>query len=459
VAKHRKPATRRGHRALATAATAAGLSSTLAFGHAINSTLANIDVDLAATVIGVGGRDDTTSTRLQNKLHGDYALDFPVTDYQGIDYPANLQFQSSVADGVPKLTDAVGEQGDTRFRVVSYSEGTMVAEQVKRNLAARDPETGELPYPGMDFVFIASPYVPNGGIFGRFPGFQIPGLLPEFSAAQPTGYNSTYVTNEYDGFADFPAYFNPLSIGNAVMGMVYAHPDQYYDGIDLTDPATKTYVHTVQDNGAGGQDTYILVYNPHLPLLAPVRQIASLTSLTPVTEPVLSAIEPLLRLAVDAGYTDRTNAKPETPTAFSFITPPAKIAEAVAGIPAAVEQGGADATSSGRESLQEHGVTTPDPAPTPQIENTTSVQKKKPTPDTASARITHPTVTSTGNLFHPITKIIGDALTGGLTVPTAKPVTPDSTGAQQDSPSAPAATATTGTGDTQSSAPSGDKAA
>ena len=339
---------------VATAA-AAGMSGTLVLGHAVNYTAANLDVALSATVIGVGGRDDPTSTRLKDKLDGNYALGFDTTNYVPIDYPANLQFQTSIDDGVPKLAQAVGG-GTGTIRVVAYSEGTLVAEQVKRDLAP--PVPGD---PKLDFVLIASPYVPNGGLFGRLPGFRIPGLLPEFSAAQPSPYDSTYVTNEYDGFADFPAYFNPLSIANAVLGMAYAHPDQYYDGIDLATATKYTYE---KDNTAGGHDTYVLVYNPHLPLLAPLRQIASLLALAPLTEPVLGAIEPLLRVMVDMGYTDRTNAHPDTPTAFSFLTPPAKLIEAINAVPGALVQGAATLPSGGQPSLPiSPGVTQVSPTP------------------------------------------------------------------------------------------------
>ena len=61
--------------------------------------------------------------------------------------------------------------------------------------------------------------------------------------------------------------------------------------------------------------------------------------LTPFTEPVLSAFEPLLRVLVDMGYTDRLNLDPGTPTPFSLITPPHKILEALAAIPGALAEG------------------------------------------------------------------------------------------------------------------------
>ena len=345
MARHRIPRERRGHKALMAAAAAAGISTTMVLGHASDTASVAAGVELAAstTAIGVGGRDDPLAERIPAKLSENYAAGVVPTSYVPVEYPANLNFQSSQTAGIPNLLIAVDAAPNGDIRIVSYSEGVLVAEQVKRQLAADGytPNGGDL-----SFVFIASPYLPNGGIFARFPGFRIPGLLPEFTPAQPTQYDSTYVTNEYDGFADFPAYFNVLSIANAVLGMAYAHPDQYYNGVDLEDE--DSYIKTVvDDNGAGGTDTYYFVRAEHLPLLAPVRQVAGIIGLTPLTEPVLAAIEPLLRLAIDAGYTDRENLNPDKPTAFSLITPPAKIADAIAGIPGAIAEGAGNLTSGG----------------------------------------------------------------------------------------------------------------
>jgi PE-PPE domain-containing protein len=422
LAKHRMPEKRVPRKAVLAGAAAVGLASVLALGHTADSTTRR-DVALAAAVIGVGGRDDPTSTRLQNKLSGDYTLGFDDTNYQAIQYPANLAFQSSIDVGIPRLAQAVGD-ATGRTRIVSYSEGTLVAEQVKRNLANPKPGDPPPPSPGdLDFEFIASPYLPNGGIFARFPGLAIPGLLPTFSAAQPSAYDSTYVTNEYDGFADFPAYFNPVSLINALLGMAYAHPDQYYDGIALDELVEgQTKFTTTRPNGATGRDTYILVYNPHLPLLAPVRQIASLLALTPLTEPVLAAIEPLLRIAVDMGYTDRTNANPAVPTAFSLFTPPTKFVAAAAAIPGALREGVADAVAGAQPKSGAPAAK----GDTPSVSSESSTGEQKhviPTRSTASedpigqeasptdplteptrkarARVTHPTLVADGNPTRP----------------------------------------------------------
>ena len=126
-------------------------------------------------------------------------------------------------------------------------------------------------------------------------------------------------------------------------------------GMTIVDigPGRATLSMTVQPHMVNGHpvtDTYVFVLADHLPLFAPLRQIAGILQLTPLTEPVLGGIEPLVRLLVDMGYTDRQNLNPEKPVQFSLITPPAKVVEAVAGVPGAIGQGVTNAVT-GVESI------------------------------------------------------------------------------------------------------------
>jgi hypothetical protein len=265
----------------------------------------------------------------------------PTFDYIPISYPAGFDIDNSVNAGVPVLADAITDNSDQFLLVVGYSEGSIVAEKVRRNLNPDDPGAPSLN--NLLFVMIASPNVPNGGIFSRFPGLKIPFFVTSNGAAEPSPYDTTYVTNEYDPYADFPAYFNPLSLANSLVAVMYVHPDQYYDSVDY-DPLTgatndpNVLVKPVT-NSAGGHDTYVFVLADHLPLFAPVRQIAGIVHLTPLTEPLLGSIEPLVRVLVDMGYTDRQNLNPEKPVQFSLITPPGKVVEAAVAVPGALGQG------------------------------------------------------------------------------------------------------------------------
>jgi diacyltrehalose acyltransferase len=352
VAKHRKPKNGRASTATRTdrdprspslflvGTTAAALSAALVFGHATNTTPDSPQVDLTAATIGIGGRGDPNAVNIPHKLQGNVVpFGIDPAHYIPVVYPAGFDIDNSVNAGVPVLEDAIADNSDQDLLlIVGYSEGTIVAEKVRRNLPS--PAPGD---PVIQFVMIASPNVPNGGIFARFPGLKIPFFVTSNGAAQPSPYDTTYVTDEYDPYADFPAYFNPLSLANSLVAVMYVHPDQYYDSVDY-DPLTgdtndpNVLVKTVT-NSAGGTDTYVFVRAEHLPLFAPVRQIAGIVHLTPLTEPLLGSIEPLVRVLVDMGYTDRQNLNPETPVQFSLITPPAKIVEAAVAVPGAIGQG------------------------------------------------------------------------------------------------------------------------
>ena len=63
----------------------------------------------------------------------------------------------------------------------------------------------------------------------------------------------------------------------------------------------------------------MFVLADHLPLFQPVRDVSNVLGMTLITEPVLSAVEPVVRLIVDMGYTDRENLNPEVPTRFRLI--------------------------------------------------------------------------------------------------------------------------------------------
>ena len=446
--------TPRKRKTLVAAAAAAGIAGALVLGHATNTTAENLMLRLANTVIGAGASGDPTGVRVPAKLGGTVV---PATyGYDPINYPATINLAASRDAGVPVMRTAlVTHAGEPRLIVAGYSEGTLVAEQVRRDLQATP--AGSAPSDTqLTFEMIASPFAGNGGILARLPWLDIPFIIDPMGATQPTRYDTTYYANEYDVYADFPAYFNPLALLNSVLAIRYAHPDQYYDSID---PATAPKVQKVVPNSAGGTDTYILYLNPHLPLFGPIREVSALLSLTPITEPVLSAIEPLFRLAIDMAYTDRTYANPETPTPFSLITPPAKFIEALGGIPGALSQGAANLLSGGQSSMilprqsvsasvapekqaadagnqrlalasvTEHEAESTDPVPTadaaaaPAAESdkkdtaekdsdTEDLDKKaagekhldkKGTLKKRTNQITHPTVTSDGNKVTPVT--------------------------------------------------------
>ncbi|MGE2716063.1 PE-PPE domain-containing protein [Mycolicibacterium litorale] len=340
MAKHRKLRnTRIGP--LATAAAAVGISATLAVGHAVDASAEPRDL-----VIGVGGALNPTSDRVRDKFRGELVADLEAAGYtfEGVQYSAwPLPIDPSVAEGVPKLHTAIDGADGGRVVVIGYSEGALVAERVRRDLS---PTAGGPVRDSLDFVMVASPFVPNGGIYARFPGLRLPGFTST-GPSQPSEYDTTYYSREYDLIADFPAYGNPLSLANAVAGLLYYHGDRGADPVDLdTHPVSVREV----VNGKGGTDVYVLIRSEHLPLLQPIRDLSALTGTTVFTEPVLRAVEPSLRLLVDMGYTDRdyrTIGVDETadyqdadqPTRFSLATPADRVRETAAALPGAIRDG------------------------------------------------------------------------------------------------------------------------
>ena len=344
MAKHRKPKSQAARKATLAGVAAAGISGALVAGHATNMTAMSSAVDLANTVIGVGGLGDDTGVRVPPKLSGTVV---PAGyTYQGLQYDSGLNLAASRDAGTPVLNAAILDADNgQKIIVVGYSAGTLTVEQERRDLQQLDPSVAPSP-DQLSFVQIANPFIPNGGIFARFPGIPVPGLIDAMGPGQPTRYDTTYVVNEYDPYGDFPAYFNPVSLLNTALALRYSHPDEAYNPvIPGTTPAYVTTVdHTV--DGTNSTDTYVLYYRA-LPLLGPLRELATQTGLTPFSEPFISAVEPLLRLVVDMGYTDRVNANPVATVPFSIITPPQNVIAALAGVPGAISQGVTNLLSGG----------------------------------------------------------------------------------------------------------------
>lgn len=466
MAKHRMPKKHRARKALLAGTAAAGLSGALVLGHATNATLANPLVHLTNTVIGAGGQGDPAGARVPAKLSNTVVSNG--YGYDPVNYPATVSLASSRDIGVPVMRGLVTAHAGEDFVVIAgYSEGTLVAEKVRGALQGLDPVLAPSP-DKVNFLFIASPFAPNGGIYGRFPGLSIPGVIDSFAPATPSRYDTTYIAMEYDPYADFPAYFNPLALLNSALSVRYGHPDQFYDAIQPgVTPAYVTKVPVGIDGG--GSDTYVLVYNQHLPLLGPLREISKLTFVSPFTEPVLGAIEPLLRVLIDMSYTDRTNANVATQTPFSFITPPAKIIEALGAVPGALGQGVTGLLSGGQAAtvpppapnlttvpVQDVPAPVPVPAPlarqsrltlAPSLESEPTSSSTPPTSPAAATSTAatstaetstaerpeppadglHPTVTSDGNKFTPGETAAASGPTSGPENPTVTTTTATTT--------------------------------
>ena len=443
MAKHRTSTTHPAGKAVLVTMAAIGCSGALVFGHATGTTAM---VRLANTVIGIGGQGDPASAHVPAKLAGSVVPKLDDFAYFPVRYPATVALDGSRDVALPILHDYLTKTGkdEAHLIVAGYSLGTMAAEQEKRNLQSLNASGAPSPNQ-LTFVMIASPFAGNGGIFGRLPGFGIPGVTSGMGVAQPSRYDTNYSANMYDTYADFPAYFNPLALLNSALSIRYGHPDKFYDPLD---PATSyAYVTKVENTATESTDSYVLYYNPQLPLLGPLRELAAATNTSSFAEPLLSAVEPLLRVLVDMSYTDRVNANPSAVVPFSLVTPPAKIVEALAAIPGALAQGAANLASGGHAN-----VTPPDPmknlTPVPAVppsapRSQPSQTRSTPTPDVPTLKLDatsddglHPALTSDGNKFTPgATESAPHDTTGDAVTPStsAAPVVPDSPAAQPPS--------------------------
>ncbi|WP_445165987.1 PE-PPE domain-containing protein [Mycolicibacterium sp. Dal123E01] len=204
-------------------------------------------------------------------------------------YIFDLTWNDSVAQGVQRL-EAKNPENDVIF---GNSQGAVVLSRYK---AAHPEGTGNT------FVLVENPSRPNGGILERFHGLTIPILNVTFSGATPDNGDATIdVARQYDGWADFPTYpLNILATANAIAGMILVH------GQTQTE-LTAAQIEAAKAGGnmyyqVHGDTTYYLVRTPLLPLLMPLKGI--------VPDPILGAIDPVLRALVEMGYDRGDYSKP-----------------------------------------------------------------------------------------------------------------------------------------------------
>lgn len=297
-------------------------------------------VRLLGTTIGVGGSLDGFGLTIPLFFYGTVV---PQGDsFHTVPYPAQINLNYPVVSALPVVSDipywpqtlkrseSVGAgflhrdianvPAGERVTVIGMSQGAQVAELARAQLA-RDPKY-LADAANYRFTLIGDPYQPNGGILARFTSWaDLPVLGGLFPFGRPAPADSPFPTtiyqNQYDGFADFPAYFNVPAIVNAVVGILFEHsiPGYVFESADGLD-AVATVV---------GNTKYVTIPQ-YLPLLTPFRVGAA--------RRLVDAIDPLLRVFVEMGY-DRT-ADPSQVREFSWTTPPEKRREALDALPGAL---------------------------------------------------------------------------------------------------------------------------
>lgn len=227
-----------------------------------------------------------------------------------VDYPASFwpvtglcdpTFDMSVAKGVAKLNDQPIQDGDV---IYGFSQGAVVA-SIYKGQHLGDPSA-----PDVTYVLVENPNRPNGGILERFNGAYIPILGVSFNGATPNnGPDSPHtvdISRQYDGWSDFPTYpLNLLATANALLGIYYLHGSTQTDVTAADLEAAKNSGNPMYyQNDTATNTEYYLIATDELPLLMPFNGI--------VPEPILQAIDPVLRSIIERGY-DRTDYGNPTP--------------------------------------------------------------------------------------------------------------------------------------------------
>lgn len=310
---------------------------------------------LARTLLVMPGNDNPNGDNLEYGLNNYFNPTDPNYGFPGYDmvkvpwmsdsFDDDPGYQVSQDDGVEKLDTAITkylnvDDGEDDYIVAAgYSSSANV---VIREMKHLDSLGEAAPSPDqIKFMVLGSPHRPNGGIFGRFPGFNLMGI--PFEETNPdTQYELTDIGYEYDPISDFPAYpLMPLTLLNSLAGWQLLHIS--YGGVESDlDNAIDNPNMTYYDEEKGIQ--YITIAAPHLPLLMPAYMVAdALPPLKPFIEPVLKLIEPTLKVLVDLGYNREVPVGEHLPAQLFPKHDPAKVAADLAD---AVAKGIADAVES-----------------------------------------------------------------------------------------------------------------
>ena len=359
-------------------------------------------VRLLATTIGVGPSFDGFGLSIPLLFNGTV---IPAGDaFHTVPYPAQINVDYPIISDLPLLSDLpywphslkqserIGAglleadlartPATSKVTVIGYSQGTQVAEIARADMA-KDPAY----VANADkyrFVLVGDPYQPNGGILSRFTSWsEVPVIGDLFPLGRPgpsdSPFRTTIYQNQYDGFADFPAYFNMLAVTNALVGIVFEH---VLPGYVFDDPTESNVVSTTV-----GNTTYVTI--PHLlPVLAPLRLAASLIG----AQRFVDALDPILRVFVEMGY-DRT-ADPSQVKEFAWTTPEEKVREAHDALPAAFARSMAILCGATYTPTVPTPVVATEQPPTPVTEHPAT-----PVDNSPAARAVHDTVSGVANVL------------------------------------------------------------
>ena len=223
------------------------------------------------------------------------------------------------------LSDIANKEGSTVF---GYSQSSTLSGITMQLLEGQGITNSSPDAP--QFLLIADPNNPNGGLFERFNGFEttsgqttvdplnLSSLGISFDGATPADDFTTNVyTLEYDGFADFPRYpLNFLSDVNAFLGIAELHGTYLNFALNGTGPTPTDIANAVPltTEGLTTTDYYMIDTIDGAPVTAP------LVGLLPA--PLQELLGPDLTYLINLGYGDGTLGYSDTaanvPTPFGL---------------------------------------------------------------------------------------------------------------------------------------------
>jgi hypothetical protein len=227
---------------------------------------------------------------------------YPATIAPPFDGPDTLG--ASVTAGVKSLIGLINTTyvAGTHLVVWGISQGALVLD-VTQQMLLNDPSAP--PPSALTFVRVADPAQASTGMLNFAPDLALSKLLYFSMRTAPTEsqYNTIVVTNEYDGFADFPDKWGPLAVLNASVGLFYRHAETAF--VDLSTVPDRNITTTV--NSLGATTTTYLVPASVLPLTQPLRDLG-------VTAPVVDAIDRILKPKIDVAYKRNDPPPSDTPS-------------------------------------------------------------------------------------------------------------------------------------------------
>ena len=218
---------------------------------------------------------------------------------------------TSVGQGASILESTIlsDEANGDASTVFGYSQSSTLSGVTMQLLDPNNtPQTGPL---DPQFLLIADPNNPNGGLFERFNGFEtmsghstvdqlnLASLGIAFNGATPS---DDYVTNiyslEYDGFTDFPRYpLNFLSDLNAFLGIEDLHGTYLNGGVDGSGPTAAEIADATLLPGSALDGTADSLTNYYM-----IDETAPLVSLLPTQ--LQELLGPDLTYLINLGYGD-----------------------------------------------------------------------------------------------------------------------------------------------------------